>query len=88
MRASSRSQWPHGLRHEMSSPAQTLGSWVRIPLEACMSVCVYSVFILFCMSVAALLWADPPSKESYRLCINQDTGIAAKVHKGYRPIDK
>jgi hypothetical protein len=34
----SRSQWPHGLRHEPSSPAQTLGSWVRIPLEAYISV--------------------------------------------------
>jgi hypothetical protein len=43
----SRSQWPRGLRHEPSSPAQTLGSWVRIPLEAWMSACVYSVFVLF-----------------------------------------
>jgi hypothetical protein len=25
--------WPRGLFHELSSPAQTLGSWVRIPLE-------------------------------------------------------
>jgi hypothetical protein len=56
-----RSQWPRGLRHEPSSPAQTLGSWVRIPLEAWISVCVYSVFVLS-------LRADPPSKESYRLC--------------------
>jgi hypothetical protein len=31
-----RSQWRRGLRHEMSSPALTLGSWVRIPLEAWM----------------------------------------------------
>jgi hypothetical protein len=31
---SSRPQWPRGLRHELSSPAQTLGSWIRIPLEA------------------------------------------------------
>jgi hypothetical protein len=42
----SRSQWPRSVRHEMSPPAQTLGSWVRIPLEAWMSVCVYSVFVL------------------------------------------
>jgi hypothetical protein len=28
------SQWPHGLWHEMSSPAQTLGSWVQITLKA------------------------------------------------------
>jgi hypothetical protein len=28
---------------------QTLGSWVRIPLEAWMSVCVYSVCVLLCI---------------------------------------
>jgi hypothetical protein len=30
----------------LSSPAQTLGSWVWIPLKAWMFVCVYSVFVL------------------------------------------
>jgi hypothetical protein len=45
----SRSQWPRGLRHELSSPARKLGSWVRISLEALMSLCVYSVFVLFCV---------------------------------------
>jgi hypothetical protein len=64
----SRSQWPRGLRHELSSPPQTLGSCVRIPLEAWMSVCVYSVFVLSCVQVVNLRRADPPSKESYRLC--------------------
>jgi hypothetical protein len=33
------------------------------------SVCVYSVFMLFCVLVAALLRADPPSSDLYRLCI-------------------
>jgi hypothetical protein len=36
-----RSQWPRGLKHEPSWPARTLGSWVRIPLEAWMSVCIF-----------------------------------------------
>jgi hypothetical protein len=45
----SRSQWPRGLRHELCSPAETLGSCVRIPLEAWISVCVYSVFVLLCV---------------------------------------
>jgi hypothetical protein len=39
-----------------------------------MSVCVYSVFVLSCVKVVALRranMADPPSKESYRLC-NKD----------------
>jgi hypothetical protein len=44
-----RSQPPRSLRHEPSSPARTLGSWVRIPLKAWMSVYVYSVFILSCV---------------------------------------
>jgi hypothetical protein len=52
-----RSHW-----HELSS----LGSWVRIPLEAWMSVCLFCV-VLFCVQVAALRRADPQSKESYRL---------------------
>jgi hypothetical protein len=30
---------------------------------------VYSVFVLLCVQVATLRWADPPSKESYRLHI-------------------
>jgi hypothetical protein len=40
-----RLQWACGLRHELSSPDRTLGSCVRISLEAWMSVCVYSVFV-------------------------------------------
>jgi hypothetical protein len=64
-----RSQWPRGLRHELSSTEQTLGSWDRIPFEVWISVFfVYSVFVLFRVQVVALRRADPPSKESYRLC--------------------
>jgi hypothetical protein len=55
------SQWSRGLRHELSSPTQTLGSWV-------LSLCFYSVFVQSCVQVAALRRADPSSKESYRLC--------------------
>jgi hypothetical protein len=35
-----RSQWPRGLKHELSSPSRTLGSWVRIPLKVWMFICV------------------------------------------------
>jgi hypothetical protein len=63
------SQWPRGLRHELSSPSRTLGSWVGIPPKAWVSMCVYSVFVLLYMYVASLRLADPPSKEFYRLCI-------------------
>jgi hypothetical protein len=46
----SRSQWPRGLRHELSSLARTLGSWARILFKAWMSVlCVFIVFVLFCV---------------------------------------
>jgi hypothetical protein len=34
-----RSQRPRGLRHKSSSPARTLGSWVRIPFKAWMCLC-------------------------------------------------
>jgi hypothetical protein len=34
------------------------------------SVCGFSVFVLFCVQVAALRLADPPFKESYLLCID------------------
>jgi hypothetical protein len=36
-------------KHEPSSPARTLGSWVRIPLKGWMSVCVYSVCVVLCV---------------------------------------
>jgi hypothetical protein len=44
-----RSQWPRGLRNEMSSPAWILGFVGSNPLEAWMFVCVYSVFVLSCV---------------------------------------
>jgi hypothetical protein len=44
-----RSEWPRGLTHGPFLPARTLGSWVQIPLEAWLSGCVYSVFVLFCV---------------------------------------
>jgi hypothetical protein len=81
-----RSQSPRGLRHKASSPAGTLGSWARIPLEAWISMGVYSVFVLSCVQVAALRRADPPSKESYRLCKKQETEKAAKTQQNGRAI--
>jgi hypothetical protein len=50
----------------MSSPAWTLGSWVRIPLEAWMFVFILCV----CCPVAALRRADHSSKESYQLSLS------------------
>jgi hypothetical protein len=57
------SQRRRGLRHELSSPAGTLGLWVLIPLKARMSV-----FILCLCQVAALRRADSSPKESCRHC--------------------
>jgi hypothetical protein len=68
MRSVGQLQCPRGLRYEPFSPARILVSWVRIPLEAC--VCVYSVFVLFCVYVAALRRAGPSSMKSCRLCRN------------------
>jgi hypothetical protein len=52
------SQWQRGLCHEESSPVQTLGSWLRISLEAV-------------VAVAVLLAADSQSTSSsgYRACL-------------------
>jgi hypothetical protein len=72
-----RSQWQRGLRHELSSLVQTLGSWVRILIEAWMPVCVYSMFALSCVYVLALQRADHSSTKSYRLCIDQGIEKAA-----------
>jgi hypothetical protein len=64
-----RSRWPRGLRHELSSLARTLESWLRIPLKAWVSVCSFGFMSVFsCVSVVALRLADHSSKESYQLC--------------------
>jgi hypothetical protein len=41
-----------------------------IPLEAWISVCVFSVFVLSYVQVASLRRADPPFEESYRLSVD------------------
>jgi hypothetical protein len=62
------SQWSRGLRHELSSHARTLRSWIRIPLKARMSASyAFIQFVLFCVEVEAWRRSDLPSKESYRL---------------------
>jgi hypothetical protein len=47
--SSSQSQWLRGPKHETFLTARAVESLVRIPLEAWMSVCVYSHFVLFCV---------------------------------------
>jgi hypothetical protein len=55
--------------------AQTLGLWFRIPLEAWMSVSVYSVFLLSCVQVATL-------RRSPTGCVkDQETEKAAKAQQ-------
>jgi hypothetical protein len=49
------------------SNAGIVGSNPNQGTDVC--ICVYSVFVLFCVYVAALRRADPPSKESYRVCM-------------------
>jgi hypothetical protein len=48
------------------SNAGIMGSNPNQGIDVC--VCVYSKFVLFCVQAEALRRADPPSKESYRLC--------------------
>jgi hypothetical protein len=49
------------------SNAGIVGSNPTQGMDVC--VCVYSVFVMFCVEVAAARRSDPPSKEFYRLCI-------------------
>jgi hypothetical protein len=45
-----RSQWLlRGLKHGLSSLTLTLGSWVRIPLKAWMSVRLFGVYVFLCL---------------------------------------
>jgi hypothetical protein len=46
-----------------------------------MSVCVYFVFVLSCMQLAALRRADPPSQESYNCVKDQEAERAVKVQQ-------
>jgi hypothetical protein len=43
-----RSRWPRGLRHEPSSPAQTLVRWVRTPLEAWIYMRLFCICAVLC----------------------------------------
>jgi hypothetical protein len=49
-------------------------------------VCVYSVFVLSCIQVAALRRADPLSKEAYRLC-KKDYGTEKEVRAQQRAVE-
>jgi hypothetical protein len=59
-----------GLRHELSSPAQTLRLRVGILIKVRMFVCLYSL----CKG-RDLTEADPPSQESYQPCIKTKTKL-------------
>jgi hypothetical protein len=49
---------------------------------------VYAVFMLFCVLVVVLRRADPPSKESYWLCIGFKNWKVGQVPKVCRVIEK
>jgi hypothetical protein len=45
------------------------------------SVCIYSVFVLSCVQVAALLRADPPPRSSTNCVKDEETEKAAKAQQ-------
>jgi hypothetical protein len=75
-------QWPRGLRHEPSSSAWTLGSCIRIALQACMLVCDY--LYLFFLCAGATGWS--PVQGFLPIVYSLRNWKATKVHKGCRAI--
>jgi hypothetical protein len=70
---------------EPSSPARTLGSWFRIPLEAGMSVRVYFVCVVLCVSSGlATGWSRIQGALPTVYRINK-TERAAKVQRAVEP---
>jgi hypothetical protein len=63
---------------ELSSRAQTVRSWVQIPLEPYVFMCVYSVFV-YCVQIQALHRADPHRRSPTDCRENQETGKATKA---------
>jgi hypothetical protein len=78
-----RSQWPHGVRHEPCSSARTLGSWVRIPLETGMSVCV-----ILCVGSGLAAGWSPVQRVLQTVCRLKNWKKRTKVHKGCRARDR
>jgi hypothetical protein len=70
--------WPRLLKYEISLPAQTLGSRVRIPLEA------YSVLVLSCAD-SGLTTGSTPSQGSYLLCKIKETEVKYFSRMLYAP---
>jgi hypothetical protein len=71
---SGQSQWPRDLGHELSSLARKLGSWVDVCVR------LFGVCVVLCVGTAWRL-VDHSSKESYRLCMDQETEKKAKIQK-------
>jgi hypothetical protein len=70
----------------MSSLAQTMGSWVQIPLEAWMSVCVYSLFVLSRVGSGLAIVLIPRPRSPYRLSVR--FRISELILNGNRPTVK
>jgi hypothetical protein len=78
--SSSQSQLSSGLRLFACSNAGVVGSNPTQSMD---------VLCLFCVQIAALRWADPPSDESYRLCIGlRNLNGSQRPIKGCRAIER
>jgi hypothetical protein len=74
---------------KLSSHAPTLGSWVRVPLEAWISVSVYSVLVLSHVCTEAVRRADTSPKKSYGQCVEiRKWQRDQETTKGCRAIDQ
>jgi hypothetical protein len=76
------SQRPRSIRYELSSLARTLGSWVRIPLEAWISVCVHCVYVVLCVVSGLEKGWSPAQGVLPTVYRNKKLKKAAKAQKG------
>jgi hypothetical protein len=75
-----RSQWPRGLRHELSSPAQHWNRGFESHLRhGCL--CAFILFVLSCVQVAALRQADPHPRSPVDCVKDQETEKSGKAQQ-------
>jgi hypothetical protein len=81
----SRSQWPRGLKHKMSSSPQTLRLRVRIHPKVWLSLCFCSVFMLSCVGSDLATGSSPMQGVLPTICNIHNFIINSKWEQARQP---